>query len=123
MAARRGARIDPSAQAHVDAAISDLLADIGDRMVVDAKAAVPKKTGRLANSLIAEVQGKTLRVGSTDVNYSTDVEMGTMPHLIFPNSKKALFWPGADHPVAYVNHPGTRPQPYLRPALFQRRTP
>lgn len=119
----RGARIDPSAQAHVDAAIGDFLADIGDRMVVDAKAAVPKKTGRLANSLIAEVQGKTLRVGSTDVNYSTDVEMGTMPHLIFPNSKKALFWPGADHPVAYVNHPGTRPQPYLRPALFQRRTP
>lgn len=123
MAARGGARIDPSAKAHVDAAISDFLADIGDRMVVDAKAAVPKKTGRLANSLIAEVQGKTLRVGSTDVNYATDVEMGTMPHLIFPNSKKALFWPGADHPVAYVNHPGTRPQPYLRPALFQRRTP
>jgi hypothetical protein len=119
----RGARIDPSAQTHVDAAIGDFLADIGDRMVVDAQNLVPKKTGRLANSLIAEVQGKTLRVGSTDVNYSTDVEMGTMPHLIFPNSKKALFWPGADHPVAYVNHPGTRPQPYLRPALFQRRTP
>lgn len=121
--AARGARIDPSAQAHVDAAIGGFLADVGDRILADAKALVHKKSGRLANSLVAEVQGKTLRVGSTDCNYATDVEMGTMPHFIFPNNKKALFWPGARHPVAYVNHPGTRPYPYLRPALFQRRTP
>jgi hypothetical protein len=122
--AARGARIDPSAQAHLDEAINDWLGDaIGPAIRDDAKAAAPKRTGRLAESLISEVQNKVLRVGSRDCNYSTDVEMGTMPHLIFPNSKKALFWPGADHPVAYVNHPGTRPQPYLRPALFQRRTP
>jgi hypothetical protein len=48
--------------------------------------------------------------------------MGTSPHLILPRNKKALHWPGADHPVARVNHPGTAPNPYLRPALFQRRT-
>lgn len=119
--AARATKIDPSAKAHVDAAIGDFLTLIGDQIVADAKAAVPKKTGRLAASLIAEVQKKTLRVGSTDCNYATDVEMGTMPHLILPNSKKALYWPGAAHPVAYVNHPGTRPQPYLRPALFKRR--
>lgn len=122
--AARGVRLDPSAKAHVDAAINEWLArDIGDPMVTEAKATVQKKTGRLANSLIAEVVGKVLRVGSTDVEYATDVEMGTMPHLIVPNSKQALFWPGAAHPVAYVNHPGTRPYPYLRPSLFQRRTP
>lgn len=122
--AARGTRLDPSAKAHVDEAINAWMArDIGDPMVNEAKATVQKKTGRLANSLIAEVVGKVLRVGSTDVDYTTDVEMGTMPHLILPNSKQALFWPGAAHPVAYVNHPGTRPYPFLRPALFQRRTP
>lgn len=121
--ARSGVRIDPSARAHVDAAINDWLQDvIGDAILSDARNLVPKRSGRLADSLRAEVQRKVLRVGSLDCNYATDVELGTMPHFILPNQKKALYWPGADHPVAYVNHPGTKPQPYLRPALFQRRT-
>lgn len=122
--ARSRVRIDPSARAHVDAAINDWLQDtIGGAILADARNLVPKRSGRLAESLRAEVQRKVLRVGSLDVNYATDVEMGTMPHYILPSNKKALYWPGADHPVAHVNHPGTKPQPYLRPALFQRRTP
>lgn len=122
--AARGMRIDPSASAHVDAAIDEwLLHGIGEPIRDDAKAIVHKKSGRLADSLIAEVRGGVLRVGSTDVNYSTDVELGTAPHVINAKPGSALYWPGADHPVKRVNHPGTRPYPYLRPALFQRRTP
>lgn len=122
MAAR--ARIDPSAQAHVDAAIEDWLGGtIGPAIRDDAKAACPKKTGRLAESIISEVHDKVLRVGSRDVNYATDVEMGTAPHVILPRNKKALHWPDARHPVARVNHPGTQPQPFLRPALLRRREP
>lgn len=122
--ARSRLRIDPSARAHVDAAINDWLENtIGGAILSDARQYVPKRTGRLAESLRSEVQGKVLRVGSLDVNYATYVEMGTAPHVILPRNKKALYWPGADHPVARVNHPGTQPSPYLRPALLQRRTP
>lgn len=122
--ARSGVRIDPSARAHVDAAINYWLQDvIGDAILSDAKDFVPKRTSRLHDSLRAEVRDKVLRVGSLDVNYAADVELGTAPHVIVPRNKKALYWPGADHPVARVNHPGTAPQPFLRPALFQRRTP
>jgi hypothetical protein len=121
---RSGVRIDPSARTHVDAAIGDWLEHvIGRDILGDAQSLVRKRTGRLHDSLRAEVQDKVLRVGSLDCNYATDVEMGTAPHVILPNSKKALSWPGADHPVARVNHPGTAPAPYLRPSLFQRRTP
>lgn len=121
--AARGARIDPSASAHVDDAISDWLdTTIGPAILEDAKALVPKKSGRLHDSLIHEVQDQVLRVGSRDVNYAQAIEMGMPPFVIVPNGKKALFWPGADHPVKYVNHPGWQPQPYLRPALYQRRT-
>jgi len=116
-------RIDPAAQAHLDEAVTDFLGDIGGRILADAKAYVPVDTGRLRDSLMSEVHDKTLRVGSRDVNYATDVEMGTAPHVITPRNKKALYWPGAAHPVARVNHPGTQPRPYLRPALLQRRTP
>lgn len=122
--ARSRVRIDPSARAHVDAAINDWLDQtIGSAILSDARTLVPKKTGRLAESLRAEVQRKVLRVGSLDCNYAMYVELGTAPHVIVPVRKRALHWPDARHPVAKVNHPGTKPSPYLRPALFQRRTP
>lgn len=122
--AARSTKLDPTAKVHVDEAINGWLDDIiGPAILDDAKARVPKKSGRLHDSLIHEVQNKVLRVGSRDVNYAQAIEMGMPPFIIVPNGKKALFWPGAEHPVPYVNHPGWQPQPYLRPALFQRRTP
>jgi hypothetical protein len=121
--AARATRIDPSARAHVDAAINDWMGRLGDEILADARVFVRVRTGRLRDSLRREVHSKVLRVGSLDCNYSTDVEMGTPPHVITARNKKALYWPGAAHPVAKVNHPGTQPMPYLRPALLQRRTP
>jgi hypothetical protein len=41
--------------------------------------------------------------------------------VIVPVSAKALFWPGAAHPVKRVNHPGTRANPFLKKALQQQR--
>lgn len=53
--------------------------------------------------------------------YWATVEYGSRPHVIRPNVKKALYWPGALHPVRKVNHPGTPSQPFMRRALFQPR--
>lgn len=111
-------RIDPSAQAHVDAAVERMLGNLGEDILADARRFVPVDSGRLRESLDSQVVNRVLRVGSRDVKYSVYVELGTAPHVILPKTKKALYWPGADHPVARVNHPGTRPSPYLRPALL-----
>ncbi|MCX5522201.1 hypothetical protein OG342_04870 [Streptomyces bobili] len=122
--ARSGVRIDPSARTHVDAAINEWMEDvIGDVILGDARDFVPKASGRLHDSLRAECHDKVLRVGSLDVNYCTAIELGLPEMTIVPRNKKALYWPGADHPVAKVNLPARAPQPFLRPALFQRRTP
>lgn len=122
--ARSGVRIDPSARVHVDAAINDWLDDtIGRAILNDAQRLVPKRSGRLLESLRAEVHDKVLRVGSLDVNYCTAIEMGLPEMTIFPKFKQALFWEGADHPVKKVKLPAREPQPFLRPSLFQRRTP
>jgi hypothetical protein len=108
----------------VDAAINDWLENtIGAAILADARKFVPKKTGRLDESLRAEVHDKVLRVGSLDVNYCAAIEMGLPPMTIFPKNKQALYWPGAAHPVKKVNLPARAPQPFLRPALFQRRSP
>ena len=38
---------------------------------------------------------------------------GTRPHTILPKDKKALYWPGAAHPVRRVNHPGSKPNAFM----------
>lgn len=86
-----------------------------------AREKVPVDTSRLKNSITHEGPFKkggyiVVKVG-TNVKYAKPVEEGTPPHVILPTNKKALFWPGADHPVARVNHPGTKGKPYLKPAL------
>jgi hypothetical protein len=45
------------------------------------------------------------------------LEKGTPPHMIEPKNAKALHWPGARHPVARVNHPGTKGLHIMRRAL------
>lgn len=113
-------RLDPSADAALDRelgrTLSHLMADIAD----DARSLVRVNTGRLKQSLKWETDGLTGRV-STDVTYWVHVEYGTAPHVIRPRTKRALYWPGAEHPVAKVNHPGTPAHPFLRPALLKAR--
>ena len=78
------------------------------------------KTGRLRGSIAIEgpasaggyIAGKV----GTNVTYAPIVERGSPPHVIVPVKKRALYWQGAAHPVARVNHPGTKPDPYLEPA-------
>lgn len=86
----------------------------------EARRLCPVDTGRLRSSIVHSVKdGRTkysVTVG-TNVNYAEDVEYGTAKHDIRPVNKKALWWPGAAHPVAVVHHPGTKPHPFMQPAL------
>lgn len=86
----------------------------------EARRRAPVDTGRLRSSIVSRAEGSGRSVGyviGTNVNYAAAVEYGTAPHVIKPVNKKALYWPGARHPVAQVNHPGTAAKPFLRPAI------
>jgi hypothetical protein len=106
-------------EAHLGPAIDELMGRLGGMVEEDAKVFAPKRTGELAASIRCEVNDGLFRVGS-DLERAAWMEEGTAPHVIRPKGK-ALFWEGAEHPYALVNHPGTRPQPFLRPALFVKR--
>ncbi len=96
--------------------------------VTTAKGTVHRRTTILQGSIQSRPtveQGAGVFVGfwgSFAVKYALWVEQGTGPHMIgpiYPRRKKALFWPGADHPVRSVGafmHPGSRAYPYLVPA-------
>jgi hypothetical protein len=76
------------------------------------KGIVPWRTGFLVQSFRAELSPAMLRWFPT-ADYAPHVEFGTKPHVIVPKNKKALYWPGADHPVRKVNHPGTKPNQFM----------
>ncbi|GAB2695925.1 HK97 gp10 family phage protein [Kitasatospora kifunensis] len=119
--------IDDSWQAQVGAAVEALFqARLGPDIVRDAKRYCPERTGALQESIEHHLEDGDLIVSATGGDdgrtYAAYVELGTRPHEIRPVRKQALFWAGAAHPVGKVDHPGTRPMPFLRPALFQERS-
>ncbi len=104
--------------------MSDDVARAVDRTRIDvqneARRRAPVDTGRLRSSIVSRAEGGGRSLGyvvGSNVNYAAAVEYGTAPHVIKPKYKQALYWPGAAHPVAQVNHPGTKAQPFLRPAI------
>ena len=118
------------------AAISDmkmLLGRTGLQAVAYAKQTVPRKTGNLGRTIrlgaVTERDAEIIAGGQFGVGYARHVEFGTKPHVIVPRTRRALAWGGArrlsgslrsgataTNFATRVNHPGTKPQPYLRPA-------
>jgi HK97 gp10 family phage protein len=82
-----------------------------------AKQKAPVDTGNLKLSIFMDPVSPVEVDVASPAEYSVYVEYGTSAHEIRPTNGKALFWPGAAHPVAVVHHPGTTAQPYMRPAL------
>ncbi len=94
------------------------------KVVNKAQRYAPVDTGRLRNSIGIKGQGTDIRGPFVDVgtrlNYAPHVEYGTGPHEIRPQSKKALANRRTGFgPVKSASHPGTAPQPFIRPALLE----
>ncbi len=64
-------------------------------------------TGRLRRSFTRKIGNDQVAIG-TNVEYAAALHFGAKvgPHIIKPKHGKALFWPGAAHPVKQVRHPG-----------------
>ena len=55
----------------------------------------------------------------TPAHYAAWVNDGTGPHWITPVAKKALFWKGAAHPVAWVFHPGIEGRHFVENSIME----
>jgi hypothetical protein len=111
----------PTLRAEVRAGIVRALEGIAEAMRREARSRAPRKTGRLQGSIdaMAEVERGlvTLRAGAPHASF---LHTGTgihgpahRPYTIRPRRKRALWWPGAPHPMGAVAHPGVRPRDYL----------
>lgn len=100
----------------VDAFMDDLVGDIRD----DAERFAARDTNFMAENIVVyKVGAKAWRIHAL-ASYSGFVELGTRPHEIRPRDARALRWVNASgiHFASRVWHPGTTPQPFLRPALM-----
>lgn len=95
-----------------------VLVDTAHYIKAEMEARVPVRTGRLRQSIHIWVTGGQVKIGP-DTEYAAFVEFGTKPHVIEAKNKKALAFSMGGNKVIVkrVNHPGTRAQPYVRPAF------
>lgn len=78
-----------------------------------------RRSGQLRDSIVKRIREPgVVEVGSEDPIALLHHE-GTPPHVITGNPRLVFFWPKVGRVVAFpkVNHPGTRPNPYLVKAL------
>lgn len=81
------------------------------------KQAAPVITGNLQGATSIDNLSdyeKRIYVNEGIAPYAIYVIKGTKPHDIYPVDAHALYWPGADHPVKHVSHPGNEANDYFQ---------
>jgi len=98
-----------------------VLIQSANQILAEMEAKVPVKTGNLRTSLGVKVESSRVIIGPDErqAPYGGYVEFGTGPHVIRPKTKKVLSFVvnGKRVFATKVNHPGTKAQPYVRPAF------
>ncbi len=121
-------QIPAAARARLSAVVHATAARIEAR----AKEQAPVDTGNLRNSIQHRQTGPMEAEVAAHAEYAAAVEFGTgvfstdpdadkQPIVIEPKEKRALYWPGARHPVRRVVQQGQPPRPYLVPAAEEAR--
>jgi len=118
---------DPSAIAALlsgpNSKVAAYLLGIGTEIATEARRRVGKDTRQLEQTIVPRLEAfnpKRPRVKViAGTSYALAHHQGTRPHVIRPVRKKALRFVsgGAVVFATSVNHPGTRPNPYLVSAL------
>ena len=109
---------------------SHILKAIQLQAVREAKELVPRQTGYLARSIGPGSLTRSVAIVHASAGYAAFVELGTRPHVITPRRAKVLAWgtnnrlsgrPRSGSGMVFarrVNHPGTKPQPFLVPGAI-----
>lgn len=107
-----------SAGAMVNPRVRDRMGKLARDIEAEQKRLVPVLTGNLKQSIRVTTGMMTWRIGPVGVPYASYVEHGTKPHVIKPKNGKYLAFTvnGKKVVVTKVNHPGTKPKPYVRPS-------
>lgn len=101
-----------------DATTQRVMIESANYLLTEMEARVPVDTGELRRSLGVQIEGNRVLIGPKAA-YAPYVEFGTKPHTIKPKTKRALKFRVGGQWIyaAEVHHPGTKAQPFVRPAF------
>lgn len=115
----------PAIMGRLEVAATAAVNNGANELVRDAQEYAPVDTGALAAGIHttgarADGNGVTAHVqtGAESSEYAIPVHEGSEAHIIEAKNGKALFWPGASHPVKAVLHPGAPPNEFLEVPLL-----
>jgi hypothetical protein len=104
-------------------AVSRWIEEVSPEIEESIKNEAPKRTGALKDSITHRksfgFSGVAVEYGSR-LPYASYVEEGTPPHIIRARNVKNLRFQGRSGDIVYapyVNHPGTRPNPFSQRAV------
>ena len=82
--------------------------NIGDAALQLTIEEAPKKSGELRSQIHLRKSRWTWSIVEGPTKHGLWIREGTIGHSIFPKKKKALWWPGLPHPIAWTPNPGIR---------------
>ena len=101
---------------------------MAEALAESAKKTAPVRTGKLRDSVSLSSEAALSGSVLYGAPYASFLHEGTGLYgprgkiiVIRPKKKKALFWPGASHPVGVVRQKGIRPRDFVRRALREAR--
>jgi len=99
-----------------------VLIGASNQILAEMESRVPVDSGRLRTSLRIKVEADRVTIGPDDsiADYGGYVEFGTKPHVIRPKTPGGVLVFKMNGTLVYakkVNHPGTKAQPFVRPAF------
>lgn len=119
-------RFEPDWRANLRVPQRELVERVNAAVLADAKRGCPVDTGALVASLTSRVVdhagGPPSGTVGSELDYAASVEFGSRPHIIRSHGDYPLR--NAETGEAFgqvVHHPGTKAQPFLRPALRKSR--
>ena len=99
-----------------------VLIQASNQILAEMESRVPVDTGRLRTSLRIKVDPDRVTIGPNEdiADYGGYVEFGTKAHTIRPKTPGGVLVFKMNGTTVYakkVNHPGTKAQPFVRPAF------
>lgn len=101
----------------IEQAPAKMMRDLGLRAVRYQKQEAPVRTGNLRRTIHLESSDARQAVTVASARYAPAVEFGSRPHVIVPRRRKVLRFSAGGRVVftERVNHPGTKPRPFMLP--------
>lgn len=116
---------DPMAQVHIDEICDQIREWLAQEVARDARRFAPEDTGYLMTHIRVQDGGRRVVALGAGLPPNADapayVEFGTRPHSIDSHGDYPLRSKTGQAFGRHVNHPGTAPQPFMRPAAYRKR--